>query len=368
MKIVFVCVKGFPLGGGIEKYTEELGVRLVERGHEVIVYTSAIGNTASGNYRGIRVVTLPVLNMRSAHKLSLAFFATLHQFLERDVDIVHFHAIGPSIFCGLPRILGRKTVLQSHGHEWMRSKWGSFGKSFFRISEFIAMYCANQVTAVSNGLVEYYKAKYRIPVRYIPTGVNEAVRAEPKLIRDLGLVGNDYILFMARLVEEKGAHYLINAFRQMDTECRLVIAGDALYEERYKSSLCRQAEEDKRIIFTGFVTGELQAELLSNARCYVLPSEIEGLPIALLEAMMYGRCCVVSDIEPNVEALGGFGVVFENKNVASLVKALERVLSDQELTTRLGEFARVRVASEYSWETIAQRFEEMYEDTLKRAR
>jgi len=367
MKIVFICVKGFPLGGGIEKYTEELGARLVQRGHEVVVYSSAVAGTKSGMHRGIRVKTLPVLDFRSAHKLSLAMFATFHQFFERGVDIVHFHAIGPSIFCGLPRLVGRTTVLQSHGHEWMRAKWGTLGKTFFRVSEFIAMNSANCLTAVSHGLVTYYEEKHKRPVRYIPTGVNSAVIERPDLIHEIGLVGNDYILFMARLVEEKGAHYLIDAFRQSGAKCKLVIAGDAMYEERYKALLRDKAGQDSRIIFAGFVTGKLQNELLSNALCYVLPSEIEGLPISLLEAMSFGRCCIASDIEPNVEALGGFGVHFRNRSVPSLVEALERVLMDSAFACQIGAAARERAANEYSWDAITERFEELYEDALKGA-
>lgn len=360
MKIVFICVKGFPVGGGIEKYTEELGARLVQRGHEVIVYSSRAGGTMTGLYRGMRVITLPVLNFRSAHKLSLSLIATIHQIFEKDVDLVHFHAIGPSIFCGLPRLMGRQSVLQSHGHEWMRAKWGAVARKFFRLSEWIAIRCATRSTAVSHSLVEYYERNYGVPVRYIPTGVNEAIVARPKLIRELGLVGDDYILFMARLVEEKGAHYLIDAYQRLKTDCKLIIAGDALYEDRYKSLLRKKAGDDPRIIFTGFVTGELQYELLSNARCYVLPSEIEGLPIALLEAMSFGRCCIASDIDPNLEAMGECGVVFSNKSVLSLEHALDRVLNSPTLVAKLGRSAKERVAKEYSWDTIAIEFEQLY--------
>jgi glycosyltransferase involved in cell wall biosynthesis len=364
MKIAYIAIKGMPIGGGIEKYTEELGSRLVQRGHEIVVYCSRHYGAKDGTYKGIKLKTLPSLNSRSFQKLSLTLLSSVHQFFEPNIDVVHYHAIGPSIFSFLPRLIGRKTVVQSHGHEWMRAKWGWTGKTFFKLSEYAAIYFPNRVTAVSNVLKEYYESRYSRRVAYIPTGITPPKKLAPVKIKRFGLDGGDYILFAARHVEEKGAHYLIDAYQQMNTSIKLVIAGDAQHEDVYKALLRSKAEGNKNIIFPGFVQGELLEELFSNASIYVLPSEIEGLPISLLEAMSYACCCVVSDIPENKEALGGCGFVFKNKDVQDLRRCLEELIGNKEMLESKKELAHKRVLNHYTWDSIANDFEAFYEELI----
>jgi glycosyltransferase involved in cell wall biosynthesis len=366
MKIAYIAIKGMPIGGGIEKYTEELGSRLVESGHEVVVYCSRHYGAKDGTYKGIKLKTLPSFNSRSMQKLSLTLLSSFHQFIEPHVDIVHYHAIGPSIFSFMPRLIGRKTVVQSHGHEWMRAKWGGVGKTFFKLSEYAAMYFPNRITAVSNVLKDYYEGRYDRQVAYIPTGISEAQKRAPDKIRELGLTGDDYILFAARHVEEKGAHYLIDAYQQLDTNIKLVVAGDAQHEDAYKALLQSKAAGNKNIIFPGFVQGNLLEELFSNAIIYVLPSEIEGLPISLLEAMSYGCCCVVSDIPENREALGDCGFTFKNKDVLDLKRRLEDLIGNKKILESKKKSARQRVMDNYTWDSIARDFENLYAEMLEK--
>jgi glycosyltransferase involved in cell wall biosynthesis len=366
MKIAYIAIKGMPIGGGIEKYTEEVGSRLVQRGHEVVVYCSRHYGAKDGIYKGIKLKTLPSLDSRSMQKLSLTLLSSFHQFIEPDIDVVHYHAIGPSIFCFLPRLIGRKTVVQSHGHEWMRAKWGWTGKTFFKLSEYAAMFFPNKITAVSNVLKDYYENRYHREVVYIPTGITQPQIHAPNKIRELGLNGDDYILFAARHVEEKGAHYLIDAYQQINTNKKLVVAGDAQHEDVYKTLLRRKAAGNINIIFPGFVQGQILEELFSNASIYVLPSEIEGLPISLLEAMSYGCSCVVSDIPENKEALGECGFLFKNKDVEDLRRRLEELLSSKEILESKKESARQRVLNNYTWDSITNDFELLYTTLLKR--
>jgi len=360
MKIAYIVIKGMPIGGGVEKYTEEVGARLAERGHEVVVYTTRKYGTVDCVYRGMRIKTVPCVDRRSLQKLTASFMATCYQFMERDVDIVHFHAIGPSVFCFLPRLIGRPTVVQSHGHEWMRAKWGWAGKAFFRVTEQIALRTASDVTAVSQVLTRYYEERYHRRVTHIPSGINPVTPAAPEEIQKLGLVGDDYILFAARLVAEKGAHYLIDAYRQLDTDVKLVIAGDAQHEEAYKAMLREKAGGDDRILFPGFVTGRILEELFSNARIYVLPSEIEGLPISLLEAMSYRNCCVASDIPENREALEDHGFTFRNRDAKDLYRVLTELLGKPEKIDSKKAEARDHVLRHYQWDMIADGFERLY--------
>jgi glycosyltransferase involved in cell wall biosynthesis len=365
MKIAYIAIKGMPLGGGIEKYTEELGSRLAQRGHEIIVYCSSYYNTNSKNYKGMRIKIMPSVNTKSFQKPSLTLFSSLNQFIEKDIDIVHYHAVGPSLFSFMPRLIGRKTVVQIHGIEWKRAKWGLFAKSFFKANDYSAMYFPNRITAVSKVLKNYYETKFKKEVIYIPTGVNKPKNKDANRIKDMGLEKNRYIFFASRLVAEKGVHYLIDAFNELKTDLKLVIAGDAQHEEKYKEFLKKKADGNSNIIFTGFIHGEILEELFSNALVFVQPSEIEGLPISLLEAMSYGNCCVVSDIPENLEALGDHGYTFRNKDSKDLKRCLEDLIENGKMIAAKKQQASKYVLKNYSWDSVADRFENFYVETLK---
>lgn len=366
MKLAYIVLKGMPLGGGIEKYTEELGSRMATKGHDVIVYTMKHYGAINGAYKGMNIKTVPSFRTKSLEKISASFFAALHQCIEKDIDIVHFHAFGPAMFCFIPRLLGRKVVVQGHGLEWKRSRWGAVGKLFLRLSEIPSVKFPDALTVVSKVQQEYIFKRYGRKSVYIPTGVNPPQIEKPELIKQYGLNGNDYILFAARLVREKGAHYLIEAFNKLKTDLKLIIAGDAKHEEMYKQELIRLSKGNPNIIFTGFVTGKLLHELFSNCRIFVLPSEIEGLPTALLEAMSYGSCCVASDISENIEALNNLGYTFRNGDVNDLARTLEFVIQESDFKiNHIKQAAKEYVIKNFSWDAIASKFEKLYFHLLK---
>lgn len=365
MKIAYVALKGMPLGGGIEKYTEEVGSRLAKKGHEIIVYTMSHYGAMDGKYKGMRIRTVPTIKSKSLEKLVASLVSSLYLILENDVDIVHMHAFGPAMFGFIPRLMHRKVVAQGHGLEWKRSKWGLAGRLFLKLSEWPSVMFPHALTAVSRVQVEYIHERYAKACIYIPTGVNPPDIQAPDLIREYGLAGNDYILFAARLVREKGTHYLIEAFNRINTDMKLVIAGDAEYEKTYKNELKRLAKDNENIIFTGFVTGKKLHELFSNCYLFVLPSEIEGLPIALLEAMSYGNCALVSDISENLEALYGFGHTFRSKDISDLANKLKHLISTPMDVDRFKDIARNHVLENYSWDSIADKFDIFYKSLLK---
>ncbi|MCD4676524.1 MAG: glycosyltransferase family 4 protein [Desulfobacula sp.] len=360
MKIAFVAVKGIPIGGGIEKLTEEIGTRLVKKGHQVIVYTSRDYGTKDCVYNGMQIKTVPSVNTKSFHKLSICFNATLDVLRHRDADIVHVHAIGPSLFSIFPRMVGIPTVVQTHGIEWQRDKWGFAGRTFLKLSDYSAVYFPNKTTAVSKVQKRYFEEKYGCRVGYIPTGVNKVECRKSEKILEMGLEKDKYILFAARLVAEKGPHFLIEAFQGIDTDIKLVVAGDAAYAEDYKAMLKEMAENNDRILFPGFVTGQLLEELFSNAYVFCLPSTLEGLPIALLEAMSYGSCCLASDIPENLEAVEDFGYTFKNRDIMDLKQKLEYLIENPEKVREKKKIAREHVLNNYSWDTIADQMEELY--------
>lgn len=366
MRIAYIALKGMPIGGGIEKLTEEIGSRLVERGHEVIVYSSRDYGTYDGVYKGMEIRTVPSINTKALHKLSICFYAIRDVLKVKNVDIVHIHAVGPSIFSIIPRLKGIPTVVQTHGLEWKRDKWGLIAKSFFKLAEFTAVYFPNKTTSVSKVQKEYFEKKFGRQVIYIPTGVNPVEMAKPQWILERGIEPERYILFAARLVEEKGAHFLIDAFRTLNTDMKLVIAGDAAHAEKYKAYLKEKAGGDSRIIFPGFVTGKPLEELFSNAYLFCLPSTIEGLPIALLEAMSYGNCCLASDIPENLEALENYGYTFRNRDIIDLKSKLSELIKNPNMVKEKKESARKHVVDNYSWGRITDKIEELYFSILKK--
>jgi glycosyltransferase involved in cell wall biosynthesis len=364
MRIAYIVLKGMPLGGGIEKYTEEVGSRLVKKGHQITVYTMNHYGAKNGYYKGMRVKTVPTIKIRSLEKLTASLLATIQHCLEMKTDIFHFHAFGPAMFCFIPRLLGKNVVVQGHGIEWKRSRWGILVRAFLKLTEYPSVKWPHQITVVSKVQKEYLKNRYGVESVYVPPGVNPPHIEKPELIRNFSLEGNDYIFFAARLVREKGVHYLIEAYQQLKTNLKLVIAGDAEHEDVYKSELYRMAGKAKNIIFTGFVTGKLLHELFSNCYIFVLPSELEGLPMALLEAMSYGNCCLVSDIPENLEAISNYGYSFKNRDVEDLTSKLEYLKDNDEAVNSFKESAREYVLQSYSWDKIASNFEEIYIDLI----
>ena len=360
MKIAMFGIKGVPVPAGAENVAEQIGSRLVERGHQVTLYVRPHYTPASlKEYKGMRLVHLPSIPTKNLDAITHSFLASI-AVLFSDADIVHIHSTGNSIFSFLPRVFGKKTIVQSHGLDWQRAKWGAFARAYLKMTDYTTVYFPSLTTVVSKKMKIYYEKISKKDIFYIPNGVGEAKYYPVNEIRKWGLKGNDYILFAARLVPEKGAHYLIDAYCRINNpKKKLIIAGDANYKTKYLEDL--QKRSNKNIIFTGFVTGDAMLELLSNAFLYTLPSEIEGLSTGLLEAMSHGNCVLVSNIEENIEAIGEAGITFESKNVDDLEKKLRDLLTDENKIDLYRKLALKHVYANYDWERIVNQFEDLYQ-------
>jgi len=364
MKIAFLVVKNILRGGGIEKYTLELGSRLVKRGHEVTVYSMRHYGEVPLECRGMQIISVPSFMAPSMQKLSCSAIATMKAILKEKFDIMHFHSIVAGSFAWLPRLRGYKCVLQMHGLEWKRTRWGTVGSWFTKLLEKLALSQANAYTAVSQTQCNFFLNHCGISMQYIPTATDIKPKTEAKEIFKLGLKPGKYILFVSRLVPEKGAHYLIPAFRQLDTEKKLVIAGDTQGGKKYKQKIFELANGDHRILFPGFVEGRLLNELFSHCYICVQPSEIEGLSLSILEAMSYGRCCLVSDIPENLEAVGDAGFYFINRNIDNLEEMLNWLLRHPEEVANVNVRAKERVRTHYTWEYVTDQIENFYQRVL----
>lgn len=259
-----------------------------------------------------------------------------------------------------------KTVLQMHGLEWQRSRWGKSGSVVLKFLERLAVRQATAITAVSRKQCAYLHDRYGCNADYIPTATQVHQRVAPERILKVGLVPGKYALLTSRLVREKGVHTLILAFRKTAIDMKLVIAGDSNGDQSYREQLKEIARGDDRILFTGYVEGQLLAELFSNAYVYVQPSTVEGLSIALLEAMSYGRCCLVSDIPENLEPLDGTGYSFRTGDIEHLASMLQWLSQNPQCVHGIQRRVVQRVQREFSWESVASKMESLYAELLSR--
>ncbi len=360
MHIAYLGVKGMPHPGGIETVVEQVGRRLAARGHAVTVYVRPHYTPRTRTrHQGMQLVHTWSIPTRSLDAFTHTASASVRM-LARRADIAHIHSIGLSVFAPPLHWRGIKTVVTSHGLDWQRAKWGALARAYLKFTDWTTARLPDAMTVVSRQMQRYYFERYGRQAAYIPNGVNLGERQPPDEIRKLGLASRQYILFAARLVPEKGCHYLLEAYRRLpQSDKKLVIAGDENYASRYAEQLKKHANEN--IIFVGFARGRLYQELLSHAYLYVLPSELEGLSTGLLEAMAYGNCVLVSDIPENVEVVGEDGVYFESRNVSDLERKLAGLLNAPERVRTLGERAQVQVPERYGWERVADQYEQLYE-------
>jgi glycosyltransferase involved in cell wall biosynthesis len=361
MKIAHIGSRGFPgFNAGVEKCLEEICPRLTARGHDVTLYCSNEVTTAEPIYKNTIMSRTASIATKHFETLSRVAIATWRVLFEK-YDIVHFHSIGPALLSGIPRLGGAKTVVTVHGLDWQRSKWGRVARWALKAGEISSVLCPNETIVVSKHLHRYFGEHHHKKVTYIPNGVTLYPRIQPDLIKEKwGLTFRDYILFAGRLTPEKECHSLIEAYKKIKTNKKLVIAGSNWHSEGYEAQLYRQARGYPNIIFAGWAQGNLMKELYSNAYLFCLPSTIEGLSLALLEAMSYGVCPLVSDIPENLDVIEECGVSFETENVADLRRKMEDLLKNSEKVERYGSLAKQHVAERYNWDNVTEELEKVY--------
>ena len=370
MKIAMIGHKRIPSReGGIEIVVEQLAVRMVQKGHQVDVYNRwepflHNGAAIPKEYKGIRIFKVPTSAKASFNAVIYSVIATCRAVFG-GYDLIHFHAEGPCVMLWLPKIFGIPTVATIHGLDWQRAKWGGFAKKYLLLGERVAAKVADEVIVLSQDMKRYFQQKYQCSAKYICNGVNIPEHKEANVITEkFGLQSGEYILYMGRLVPEKGIHYLLKAFLNVKTDKKLVIAGKIDKKSDYVQKICEEAKKDSRVIMTDFVSGQELEEMFSNCCLYVLPSDVEGMAISLLEALSYGCRCLVSDICENREAAGNFAEYFPKGDCETLRKKLEEMLKEKEY----GESAKqIAFAEEhYSWDKVVQETLQLYEEVIHR--
>ena len=358
MRIAFVGSEGVPYHAAFAKITEEIGCRLAAAGHQVIVYGRRRYVPDGSPYRGMLRVPLPSWNTKHLDTPTFTLLSVLHVLRRAEVDIAHIHGIGPAIWALLPRMRRVKVVVQVHSLDWQRAKWGPLARLYLRLSERAAVRWSNAAIAVSPVIKDYLEGRYGGSVYYVPNGVEIQQAPLARHLHEVGLEPGKYLLFMGRLVPEKGCHHLIEAVRRIRPALPLVMAGGESHSEEYARALRQMA--DSQVRFLGYVTGRLKEELLGNAYIYVQPSDLEGMSLALLEAMAYGRCILASDIAENMVVVRDSAATFRAGDVEDLAHQLANLLGQPQLVRELGERAEVLAASHYGWDTVTRQVEDIY--------
>ena len=353
--------------GGIEIVVKELCTRMAKNGYTVTCYNRS-GHHVSGaeydkktEYEGINQKCVPTIEKKGLAAVSSSFFAALYSAFGK-YNVVHIHAEGPAFFSWLPKLLGKRVIVTVHGLDWQREKWKSgFGSKFIKQGEKNAVKYADEIIVLSKGVHDYFRNQYGRETRFIPNGVNRPEIRKAELITDkFGLTKDSYILFLGRLVPEKGIRYLVEAFKNVKTEKKLVIAGGSSDTDSFMKELKELAKDDKRIIFTGFVQGQMLEELYSNAYIYTLPSDLEGMPLSLLEAMSYGNCCLVSDIQECTEVVEDKALIFKKSNVQDLQNKLQEACDRTEKVMELKQQVADYICKKYNWDDVVEETLKLY--------
>ena len=353
--------------GGVERHVEEIGARLVERGHQVTVFCRRnYSDDARATYRGMELRHKTTVSTKHFDAITHSAISTLSAIRDGKFDVVHYHAIGPGLLSPLPRLIGRAKVVQTvHGLDAERAKWGPFATGVLRTASWTSSHVPHATIVVAEHLARFYAARWNRTTDLIPNGVGQMEpRPADEIRQTWGLGDTKYLLFVGRLVPEKAPDRLIRAFRAVPGDVRLVLAGGSSFSDGFRAAVQDLADRDDRVVLTGNVYGNALAELYSNASAFVLPSDLEGLPLTLLEAAAYGTPVIVSDIPPHLEIVGDDGPghrVFPAGEEAALARAIAEALRDAREERHGAAKLRDKVLREYSWDAAVDATEKVYE-------
>ena len=358
-------VRAIPYTAGIDGVLTELTPRLVKMGYDVTVYVRSAytdGKRGSWEYEGVKIKCLPCVKNKFFETISHTFLAVLDS-IKHPYDIYYFHAVVTGMFIPVVRLFGKRVVLHTHGLDWKREKWNPFAKIIIQISTSLGLRSAGTVMSVSLEEVEYFEKRFKREVVHLPNGISVVDPvAQTSELEKINVQPGKYVLFLSRLVPEKGCHLLIDAWRSLDADIKkdfnLLIAGDTQYKDKYYYRLKEQASES--VIFTGFVTGELKNEILSHAAIFVQPSSMEGMPLSVLEAMSYGLAVVGSDIREIADIVIDKELLFKSGDAESLKAVLEKSIKNIAFHKQLALSKRDDILKKYSWDANAEKLSRIF--------
>lgn len=370
MKVAMIGHKVVPSRrGGIENVLTTLCPILVEKGIDVTCYNRStdkieneyIGTVKNNIYEGVKIKNAWTLNVRGFSAMIASFTAAIAASF-KNYDVIHFHAEGPCAAMWIPKIFGKKCVATVHGLDWQREKWGKgFASKYIKFGEKVLAKYADEIIVLSESASDYFKETYNRETVIIHNGISRPTRRDAEIITEkYGLKKEEYIAVVSRLTAEKGIHYLIDAFNNITTDKKLVIAGDTSDTDDYVKMLKEKAAGNPNIIFTGFISGNVLDEIYSNAYVMVLPSNLEGMSLCLLEALAYKNALICSDIPENTSVAEDKATYFKKGNVDDLAEKLQMLCDDNVLVEKLRDGVDEFILSKYSWIDVAESTCELY--------
>ena len=360
MKIAMIGQKGIPtLFGGVERHVEGLSLTLSKRKDcQVFVYAREYYTPRkTKKYNGVNIIHLPSVKSKHLDAISHVFLSTWHAILILRPEVIHYHGIGPALCLWIPKIFSPKTkvVFTFHCRDYFHKKWNKVAQYFLKAGEAVGCRFADEIIAVSEEIQRYIKKKYGVDSSFIPHGVSEEKKLPAKLIKQWGLSQGGYILVVSRLVAHKGIHYLIEAYKQIKTDKKLVIAGPSFYTDAYEKKIKLAAGNNPKIIFLGAQKGKTLTELYSNAYLFINPSEQEGLPLAVLEAGSFGCLLLLSDIPIHRKMFSDIPFFFRKSDPEDLKTNLERILKKgRQLQSKKSEAMKYS-RKNYNWEKVVKK-------------
>lgn len=370
MRIAIIGTRGVPAAyGGFETFAEQLGSRLVQRGHDVSVYgRTHVVDRNLRTYKGMSLRVLPTVRHKYLDTVAHTALSSIDS-LPRRFDIVLVCNSANAPFALVPRLTGAKVVLNVDGLEWQRDKWGAAGKAYYRFCSWLAPHLPIVLVSDAHVIAQYYRDRHGAPTVYIPYGSDPTQLPPGPTLERLGLEPGRYLLFVSRLEPENNAHLVLEAYGRAGGAERLgmplVIVGDAPYATEYKSTLERMTAQTPGAMMTGYIFGDGYAELQSNCGLYVQATEVGGTHPALVEAMGRGACIVAHDVPEHREVLGDAGLYFERASVSSLADRLRELVAAPEERERLSGLARERAANLYSWDHVTDQYERLFRRMLR---
>ncbi len=354
MRIAIIGHKRIPgREGGIEVVVEELAIQMAAKGHEVYVYNrKSKHKKVRKEYKGVHIITVPTIEKKSTDAVVYSFLASIHALFGR-YDVIHYHALGPSVMLIIPKLLRKRIIVTVHGLNYKTPKWKGLGAKFIQLGEKITAKYADEIIVLSREQEKYLLEKYNRKSVYIPNGTVMEELIPPSLIqKKWGLEKEKYILFVSRIVPGKGIEHLVEAYKKIKTDMPLLLVGESTYVDEFYDELKKSVSEDGRIQFLGFASGQALQELYSNAYLFVFPSEAEGMPMCLLEAMSYNTPCLVSDIPENLEVGKNYVQSFQVANVDDLQEKLQLCIDNRE--ELFNKNSREYIRKNFSWENVVE--------------
>ena len=378
MKVAMIGHKVVPSRrGGIENVLTSLCPLLAEAGVDVTCYNRStdkveneyINMVDHNKYRGVTLKKAWTIEAKGISAMISSFTAAISATFA-GFDVLHFHAEGPCAAMWIPKMFGKRCVATVHGLDWQREKWsGSFASKYIKFGEKVMVKCADEIIVLSESAKAYFKETYNRDTVLIHNGMDKpTIKQAEKIIELYGLSKGDYICTVSRLTAEKGLHYLIEAYNNIKTDKKLVIAGDTSDTDEYVAYIKQMAGDNPNIIFTGFISGDILKEIYSNAYIVAVPSDIEGMSISLLEALAYGNAVLCSDIPENTLVTEDKAINFKKSDVADLQNKLQNMCDDNLCVENLKHGVDDFILEKYNWNDVAVATRNLYEKVLTNKR